>query len=111
MELGLPRCQPGCREERTVAVGRVDHVEVRASRRTTVGCTTVSGELSRAHGALASQLPRSQFQGVFAEEREVLAVEALIRAGKAEAARARGERFLRAHPKSAHRVRLEELLR
>jgi len=57
-------------------------------------------------GEHATRYPRGQF----AEEREVLAVEALSRAGDHKAARARGESFLRAHPRSAHGVRMRALL-
>jgi hypothetical protein len=48
--------------------------------------------------------------GAFAEEREVLAVEALIRAGMRQAGEVRGERFLREHESSAHAVRVRDLL-
>jgi hypothetical protein len=60
-------------------------------------------ELVSEHHAL---YPRGQF----AEEREVIAVEALTRAGQADAARARGSAFFRAYPSSAHAVRMRELL-
>jgi hypothetical protein len=44
------------------------------------------------------------------QEREVIAVEALLRAGRREEAQARFQRFLERHPRSAHRRRLEDLL-
>jgi hypothetical protein len=50
--------------------------------------------------------PRSSF----VEEREVLAIEALLRVGRAEEARGRGERFLREHPRSAHGAHVREVL-
>lgn len=54
---------------------------------------------------------RARFaHGVFAEEREVLAVEALVRLGRGQEARARAARFARAHPASAQRARLDALL-
>jgi hypothetical protein len=45
--------------------------------------------------------------GVLAQEREALAIEALARTGRREAAAARAEAFLRAYPKSPHRQRIE----
>jgi hypothetical protein len=54
----------------------------------------------------AGRFPR----GALAQEREVIAIEALIRLGRVDAARARAERFYRAFPRSAHRTRIENLL-
>jgi hypothetical protein len=45
--------------------------------------------------------------GQLAEEREVLAIDALRRLGRTQEADARARRFLTAHPQSAHRARLE----
>jgi hypothetical protein len=47
---------------------------------------------------------------VMVQEREVIAIEALLRLGRVEAARARADRFYRAFPRSAHRARIESLL-
>lgn len=60
--------------------------------------------------ALADEHARDYPRGTFVEEREVLAVEALLRLGEAQQALRRGSAFLRAHPGSAHRVRILELL-
>lgn len=49
-------------------------------------------------------------QGLFAEEREVLGVEALLRAKHTTEAAVRAQRFLREHSGSAHAVRMRELL-
>lgn len=49
-------------------------------------------------------------RGVFAEEREALAVEALVRAGRSAEARRRADALLAARPGTAHRARIEELL-
>ncbi len=49
-------------------------------------------------------------RGVFAEEREVLAVEAFARSGDTRVARNRAEAFIRAHPNTAHRTRLEHFV-
>jgi len=54
----------------------------------------------------AARFPR----GTLAQEREVIAVEALLRLGRRDEARARAYRFYRAFPRSAHRARIEELL-
>lgn len=48
-------------------------------------------------------------RGAFAEEREVLAVESLLRLGRTQAARTRAEGFARAYPASVQRERLERL--
>lgn len=48
--------------------------------------------------------------GALAQEREVVAIEALSRLGRVEAARQRAQRFLAAFPGSVHRRRLEALL-
>jgi hypothetical protein len=61
--------------------------------------------------ALADEHARGYPHGVFAEEREVLAVEALIRSSQLRKGKERGDRFLHTHPQSAHGVRMRELLR
>lgn len=48
--------------------------------------------------------------GALAQEREVVAIQALSRLGRVEAARQRAQRFLAAYPDSVHRRRLEALL-
>lgn len=48
--------------------------------------------------------------GVFAQEREVLAISALAAMGRSGEARARASSLLSAHPTSAHRRRLEEIV-
>jgi hypothetical protein len=48
--------------------------------------------------------------GVLVEEREALAVEALVRAGRLNEARPRFQRLLRAYPRSSYRVRIAALL-
>jgi hypothetical protein len=60
--------------------------------------------------ALIDEHTRDYPRGMFVEEREVLAVEALLRAGKEHEAKSRGASFLRSHPGSAHIVRIRELL-
>jgi hypothetical protein len=76
--------------------------------------------LGRARDSLASNpaealaLTRqsaTQFPGgALAQEREVLAIEALRRLGRLDEARARRDRFLSAYPGSVHRQRLEATL-
>ncbi len=48
--------------------------------------------------------------GVLTQEREVIAVEALVRVGHHAAARTRADRFLARYPRSALRRKVEELL-
>lgn len=48
--------------------------------------------------------------GTFVEEREAIAVEALLKAGREAAARRRGEAFLKRFPGSAYRRRISGLL-
>jgi len=48
--------------------------------------------------------------GVFGQEREMLAIEALSKLGKKELARERGKRFVQRYPDSAHSRRIDNLL-
>jgi len=57
--------------------------------------------------ALAEQHRRTFSRGILVQEREVIAVEALAKLGRAGEARARADRFLRAFPGSAYRSKLE----
>lgn len=74
--------------------------------------------LQRARAVLASR-PREAFiltqqhrekypSGMFAQERDALAVEAMMRAGEMGTARSLAERFLRAYPSSPHAHRFRE---
>lgn len=76
--------------------------------------------LRRARTALASR-PREAFtlteqhrehypRGVFAQERDALAIEALLRAGDTDAARRLAQSFISAHPSSPHAHRFRETL-
>jgi hypothetical protein len=49
-------------------------------------------------------------EGAFAQEREVLAIDALLHAGRKDEAQARGRRFMQDHPGSPHVPRLRALL-
>lgn len=60
-------------------------------------------KLAEEHGA---RFPKSSL----AQEREVLAIDALVKLGRKDEARARLERFAKQWPTSAHLVRLEHLL-
>lgn len=48
--------------------------------------------------------------GMFAQEREVIAISALVALGRASEARRRASAFLSAHPRSAYRPRVEALV-
>ncbi len=76
--------------------------------------------LNRAQDALA-QAPRRALtlvgehgrdfpQGVFAQEREVIAIEALLKLQRTNEATARGEAFLSAFPTSTHAPRVQHML-
>lgn len=76
--------------------------------------------LRRARADLASR-PREAFrmteqhrreypQGVFVQERDALAIEALLRVGELKQARARAETFVRDYPSSPHAHRFREAL-
>jgi hypothetical protein len=82
--------------------------------------TTELGLLRQAQAALNSR-PREAFaltqkhrasfpRGQFAEERDALAIQALMRAGERNAALDLAERFVDAYPKSAHAHQFRELL-
>ena len=60
--------------------------------------------------ALTEQHLRDYPQGAFAEEREVLAIESLVRTGEKERARARMQRFASGFPNSTHLSRIRALL-
>jgi type IV secretory pathway VirB10-like protein len=76
--------------------------------------------LAQAQGALASDPAKAlrhcaehatRFPaGSFSQEREVIAIDALVRLGKKEEARARAERFRTAHPRSAYLRRIDVLV-
>jgi len=86
--------------------------------------TAELGLLDEAQRALAqeparalrrTQQHRSRYpRGVYAQEREVIAIEALVALGQSEKARRRAERFLRKYPTSSHtravRAQLDALL-
>lgn len=59
---------------------------------------------------LTEQHARLYPRGAFAEEREVLAIEALVRADQKAEAAARTRRFRRSFPRSTHGAQLEALL-
>jgi outer membrane protein assembly factor BamD (BamD/ComL family) len=76
--------------------------------------------LRRARAALSAH-PREAFEitqehralypsGMFAQERDALAIEALMRTGDTNAARELAAQFVRAHPNSAHAHRFRETL-
>ena len=76
--------------------------------------------LRRARTSLAAR-PREAFaltqqhrehypRGVFAQERDALAIEALLRAGDTETARNLAKSFVSAHPSSPHAHRFRETL-
>jgi hypothetical protein len=71
-------------------------------------------EAARGQGAEALALlathERLYPRGALAQEREVLAIELLLKAGKVEQARARAERFVSSHPSSAHLPRVRALV-
>ena len=60
--------------------------------------------------ALAGEHARSFEHGTFAQEREMIAIEALIALGRDARAHARGKHFLTTYPGSSHAPRLHELL-
>jgi hypothetical protein len=76
--------------------------------------------LERAQDALASNAAQAlaltqehaaRFpSGVLGQEREVVAIQALLKLGRVDEAKARGAAFVEAHPRSAHRRRVEALL-
>jgi hypothetical protein len=60
--------------------------------------------------ALCAEHARRFPSGAFTQEREVLAIDALLRLGRRSEAQARAERFIKANPASAHKRRIDELL-
>jgi hypothetical protein len=76
--------------------------------------------LEQAHRALAvdparalaaTDLHAQRFAGSqYAQERELIAIEALLELGQLEGARVRGERFLSLHPRSSHARKVRSLI-
>jgi hypothetical protein len=60
---------------------------------------------------LVSEHERDYLHGIFAQEREMLAIEALLKLGKRDKALRRGQRFLRDYPESAHVRRVNNLMK
>ena len=60
---------------------------------------------------ITAEHERDYAQGLLAEEREVIAIEALLKLGKRSEAARRAQRFVARFPGSAQRARLEQLLR
>lgn len=76
--------------------------------------------LKRARGLLAATKPEEALtlmdqhaarfpQGMFVQERELLAVEALAQLGRPQETHTRAAAFLRAHPKSVHAARIRAI--
>jgi hypothetical protein len=59
---------------------------------------------------LTAQHARLYPRGALAQEREVIAVDALVRLGRRQEAKARAEALLRQSPETAHRAHIEALL-
>jgi len=70
---------------------------------------SLAGDPLGAH-TLVKEHERTFPRGVLVQEREVIAIDALLRLGQEDQARARAERFHRAFPTSAHRRRVDVLL-
>jgi hypothetical protein len=60
--------------------------------------------------ALAEEHARDYPRGVFGQEREMLAMEALVKLRRVPAALARADRFVRDYPASPHNERVRALL-
>ena len=68
------------------------------------------GQLARAL-EITSEHRRAHPNGVLVQEREVIAIEALVRLGREAEARAAADRFRAAFPTSGHLLRVDSLLR
>ena len=90
--------------------GQVVHEELRSEVELLARARDLLGS-SPAEALALTQQHATQFPGgALAQEREVLAIEALRHLGRMDEARARKDRFLSAYPGSAHRQRLEATL-
>ena len=117
---------PADKEPETHADGehkRSSRQPMRASRSASATKPDPQAELSllsraqqalAAHPARALSLARTHARryrrGTFAQEREMIAIEALIALDRPTQARVRGRRFMSAYPGSGHGPRLQELL-
>jgi hypothetical protein len=60
--------------------------------------------------ALCEEHARTYPAGTFAQEREVIAIDALVRLGRRDEARSRAARFAATYPSSSDRPRIETLV-
>jgi outer membrane protein assembly factor BamD (BamD/ComL family) len=60
--------------------------------------------------AKAEEHARTFPRGLLAQEREVIAIDALVRLGRRPEAEARAARFAKAYPGSSHKTRIDALL-
>lgn len=72
--------------------------------------TALAGDPARAL-ELTETHRRFHPRGLLVQERETLAIRALVALGRMDAARTRASRFFESFPGSAHRARIEELVR
>jgi hypothetical protein len=102
-DVAPPRTEPAP-EMRATSRLREESAAVVAARR-----TLLSGDATEALRML-DRLRADFPNGALVQEREALAVRALVESGQKEAARARGEAFLRAFPRSPHGAEVRALL-
>jgi hypothetical protein len=93
--------------------GSIERLADRAGEAALVHAADAALRRGDAGGALtlAGEHARRFPAGAHAEERERIAIEALVRLGRSGQARAAAERFLARHPASIYRARIEELVR
>jgi hypothetical protein len=101
---GDPAPVDGSREARRASRLAEESAAVVAIRKTLLAGD--AAEALRMLDRASAQFP----DGVLGQEREALAVRALVQSGQKEAARKRGEGFLRAFPRSPHAAELRALL-
>jgi hypothetical protein len=101
-DVAAPRTEPA--PERTTSRLREESAAVVAVRK-----TLLSGDAAEALRML-DRLRTDFPNGALVQEREALAVRALVESGQKEAARKRGEAFLRAFPRSPHAAEVRALL-
>lgn len=97
---------PGAVPARPVPAAAAEETEIDLLRDARASLATAPSRALAIAERHATRFP----SGVLAEEREVIAIEALVRLGRRAEARARADRFFVLHPSSAYRPRIDALL-
>ena len=106
LAMPAPSAQPLARASASAAVAADGESEVALLQRAQAALGASPAQAL----AITDEHQRRFRGGILGQEREVIAINALVRLGRSGEARSRATRFLTSYPRSAHRPRLEALL-